>query len=54
MVGGGAVKIMEQELKNSGIKIIEPGIQVKFRPAEEELEKCRQLVKKLVLIAKNR
>ncbi|MGB9928306.1 MAG: FprA family A-type flavoprotein [Methanosarcina sp.] len=50
--GGGAVKIIEQELKNSGIEIIEPGLQVRFRPDEEELEKCRQLGKQLASVAK--
>jgi flavorubredoxin len=50
--GGGAVKIIEQELKNSGIEVFEPGLQVKYRPHEEELEKCREFGRQLAEIVK--
>lgn len=45
---------MEQQLKNSGIEIIEPEIEVKFRPSEEELKRCRPLGRQLAFVAKNK
>lgn len=50
--GGGAVKIVEQELKNAGIEVLEPGLQVKYRPYEKELEGCRKLGEQLAAAAK--
>jgi flavorubredoxin len=50
--GGGAVKIVEQELKNAGIEVLEPGLQVKYRPYEKELESCRKLGEHLAAAAK--
>ena len=50
--GGGAVKIVEQELKNAGIEVLEPGLQVKYRPYEKELESCRKLGEQLAAAAK--
>jgi flavorubredoxin len=41
--GGGAVKAVEKELEAAGFELIEPGLPVRYRPDEEELEKCRQL-----------
>lgn len=41
--GGGAVKIIEQELKSAGIEVIGPGLQVKYRPYEKELLRCKKL-----------
>jgi flavorubredoxin len=41
--GGGAVKAVEKEMGSAGFEIIEPGLQVKFRPDEDELESCRKL-----------
>ncbi len=41
--GGGAVKAVEKELETAGFELIEPGLQVRYRPDEEELEKCRLL-----------
>ncbi|MBN2487982.1 MAG: FprA family A-type flavoprotein [Methanosarcinaceae archaeon] len=41
--GGGAVKAVEKEMESAGFEIIEPGLQVKFRPDEDELESCRKL-----------
>ena len=52
--GGGAVKIVEQELKNAGIEVLEPGLQVKYRPYEKELERCRKLGEQLATVAKKR
>ncbi|AKB50631.1 rubredoxin-oxygen oxidoreductase [Methanosarcina barkeri str. Wiesmoor] len=50
--GGGAVKIIEQELKNTGVDVLEPGLQVRYRPSEEDLEKCREIGKRLADVAK--
>jgi flavorubredoxin len=50
--GGGAVKTIEQELKNAGIDVLEPGLQVRYRPYEKELEKCRKLGEQLAAVAK--
>lgn len=50
--GGGAVKIIEQELKSAGIEVIDPGLQIKYRPYEKELLKCKKLGEQLVAIAK--
>ena len=50
--GGGAVKTVEQELKSAGIEVLEPGLQVRYRPYEKELEKCRKLGEQLAAIAK--
>jgi flavorubredoxin len=50
--GGGAVKLIEQELKNTGIELLGPGLQVRYRPYEKELEKCRQLGEQLAAVAK--
>lgn len=50
--GGGAVKIIEQELKNSGVEILEPGLQVRYRPHEEDLEKCREFGRQLAEVVK--
>ncbi|WP_341537052.1 hypothetical protein [Methanosarcina barkeri] len=52
--GGGAVKIIEQELKSAGIEVIGPGLQVKYRPYEKELLRCKKLGEQLVAIAKKR
>ena len=41
--GGGAVKAMEKELEMAGFELIEPGLQLRYRPDEEELAACRQL-----------
>jgi len=45
--GGGAVKAAEKEIEAAGLEIIEPGLQVKFRPDEDALESCRELGLKL-------
>ncbi len=50
--GGGAVKIIEQELKSAGIEVLEPGLQVKYRPYEKELVRCRKLGEQLAAAAK--
>jgi len=50
--GGGAVKTIEQELKSSGVELLEPGIQVRYRPDESDLEMCRELGRQLAEIAK--
>jgi flavorubredoxin len=50
--GGGAVKAIEQELKTAGIEVLEPGLQVRYRPYEKELERCRKLGERLAAVAK--
>ncbi len=50
--GGGAVKTIEQELKSAGVELLEPGIQIRYRPDESELEMCRELGRQLAEIAK--
>ncbi len=50
--GGGAVKIIEQELKSAGIEVFEPGLQVKYRPYEKELVRCKKLGEQLATAAK--
>ncbi|HHT9120923.1 MAG TPA: FprA family A-type flavoprotein [Candidatus Hypogeohydataceae bacterium YC41] len=41
--GGGAIKVLELAVKASGIENVIPGLAVKYRPEEGELEACRQL-----------
>lgn len=50
--GGGAVKLVEQELKNAGIEVLEPGLQIKYRPFEKEQDSCRELGRRLAAAAK--
>ncbi len=38
--GGGAVKEIYELLKNMGLEVYEPGIQLKYRPSLEDEEKC--------------
>lgn len=53
-LGRGAVKAIEQELKNAGIEVLEPGLQVRYKPYEKDLEKCRKLGEQLAAAAKER
>ena len=46
--GGGAVKAVENELTAAGFEILEPGLQVKFRPDEDDLRACREMGGRLV------
>lgn len=41
--GGGAVKVIEQAIKQAGIEHTVDGLAVKYRPDAGELEACRQL-----------
>ncbi|AKB17809.1 MULTISPECIES: FprA family A-type flavoprotein [unclassified Methanosarcina] len=50
--GGGAVKTVEQELKDAGVEVLETGLQVRYRPYEKELERCRKLGEQLAAVAK--
>jgi flavorubredoxin len=50
--GGGAVKIIEQELRNAGIEVLDPGLQVRYRPYEKEMVRCRKLGEQLAAVAK--
>lgn len=40
--GGGAVKEIEQALKEIGMEMISPGLDFKFVPDEDGIDKCRQ------------
>ena len=44
---GGATKAIIEELKATGVEIIEPEIKYQFLPEKEELEKCKELGKKI-------
>lgn len=50
--GGGAVKAIEQGLKDAGIEVLEPGLQVRYRPYDRELERCGKLGEQLAAVAK--
>lgn len=41
--GGGAVKAVEKELEMAGFELIEPGLQIRYRPDEEGIAACREL-----------
>lgn len=49
--GGGAVKGVEEMLQKSGFELIEPGLQVKYRPYEDDLKACRELGMRLAELA---
>lgn len=38
--GGGAVRGVYKELKETGFEVVEPGLEVKFAPNEDEIERC--------------
>ncbi len=44
---GEAVQMVADRLKSLGLKVIEPGLRVNFRPSETDLEKCRELAREL-------
>ncbi len=50
--GGGAVKAMEKEIEAARFKLAEESLQVKFRPYEDDLVKCREIGYKLAKLAK--
>ena len=50
--GGGAVKGMEKEMESARFELVEESLQVKYRPYEDDLEKCRAVGQKLAEIAK--
>lgn len=52
--GGGAVKAVEKELETAGFEIMEPGLQVKFRPDENALRMCKDIGIKLAEIAEGK
>lgn len=41
--GGGAVKVIEQAVRQAGIEHVVPGLAVKYRPDAGELEACQRL-----------
>jgi flavorubredoxin len=45
--GGGAVKGMVDMAKKAGFEVIEPGIEVKFVPDQEDLKKCFEFGQKI-------
>ncbi|MGM0771593.1 MAG: flavodoxin domain-containing protein, partial [Halobacteriota archaeon] len=49
--GGGAVKSIEDILGKARFDIIEPGLQVKYRPYEDDLRACRELGNRLAELA---
>jgi flavorubredoxin len=38
--GGGAVKEAYEEFKRMGLEVFEPGLQILYRPSEEDETKC--------------
>lgn len=48
--GGGAVKAIEKELEAAGFELIEPGLQIRYRPDTEGLEKCRMMGERIATI----
>jgi len=45
--GGGATKAITEELKATGIEIVEPPLQFQFLPDPEEMEECKKLGRKV-------
>jgi len=43
--GGGAVKTMEEELRRTGIEVVESNLDFRYVPDEEELRKARSFGK---------
>jgi len=41
--GKGAVKAVEAELVDAGIEIMEPGLEIRYRPDDDGLASCRSL-----------
>ncbi|MCD4821314.1 MAG: FprA family A-type flavoprotein [Methanococcoides sp.] len=52
--GGGAVKHVEEMMVSAGLEIVEPGLQVKYRPYEADLKACRELGVRLAELALER
>jgi flavorubredoxin len=50
--GGGAVKAVEKELEATGFEIIEPGLQIRYRPDKQGLEACYQLGERIAGVVK--
>ncbi|MCL7411536.1 MAG: FprA family A-type flavoprotein [Methanosarcinaceae archaeon] len=50
--GGGAVKAVENELIAGGFEIMEPGLQIKFRPNKDDFKACYEMGDRLAKIAK--
>jgi len=45
--GGGAVKSMSETAKKAGFDVLEPGIEVKYVPDQEDLKKCFEFGKQI-------
>jgi flavorubredoxin len=45
--GGGATKAIIEELKATGVEVVEPEIKYPFLPDKEELEQCKELGKRI-------
>jgi len=43
--GGGAIKMMEEELRRTGIEVVESNLDFRYVPDEEELQKAREFGK---------
>ena len=44
---GGATKAITEELKTTGVELIEPEVTYQFLPDKEELEQCKKLGKRI-------
>ena len=49
---GGATRIILEAMKEGGMEIIEPGLDIKFAPSAEELDSCRNWGKELARCVK--
>ncbi|MCS4542009.1 MAG: FprA family A-type flavoprotein [Euryarchaeota archaeon] len=45
--GGGAVRAINEELKKAGFDVIEPGLEIKYVPNDNEIRECFELGKKV-------
>jgi flavorubredoxin len=45
--GGGATKAINEELKATGIEVVEPPLQFQYLPDPEELKQCKELGKQI-------
>jgi len=45
--GGGAVRKINQRLKDAGFEVLEPSLAVRYMPTKEELQKCREFGEKI-------
>jgi len=50
--GGGALKGINQQLREAGFEVIEPSLSIRYAPNQEELQKCKEFGEKIVAVIK--